>query len=448
MPRCAISSCICIASSIRPDRLLAQPLLTLYSGLTRLLTPLGPALLNWRKKRGKEDARRMGERLGHASIARPKGTLAWLHGASVGEALALLPLVDALRAKSFNVLITTGTVSSAQILAQRLPPGAIHQYIPLDLPSCVKRFLDHWRPDLAMIAESEIWPNLIMGTSARAIPLVMVNARLSERSFERWQKMPGFISALLKRVDLCLAQTRDDAARLMMLGAPRVQVAGNLKFDAPAPPADSTKLAEVTAMIGPRPVWVAASTHGGEEEIILAVHRHLVKRFPDLLTIIVPRHANRGAQIVELAAANEIEAGLRSRGDHPVAGRGVYVADTMGELGLFYRVASLIYVGKSLGAEGGQNPIEPAKLGGAILHGPHVANFAEVYETLDHAGAAIMVADADTLARTLALLLSDPAALRRMARAAAEAVENLGGAAANVMQALEPWIVQLRMERR
>ena len=424
------------------------PLLTLYRALTHLATPLGPAILNWRKKRGKEDARRMGERLGHAGIARPKGTLAWLHGASVGEALALLPLVEALRAKSFNVLVTTGTVSSAQILAQRLPAGAIHQFVPLDFPACVTRFLDHWRPDLAMIAESEIWPNLITGVTDRAIPLVMVNARLSERSYRRWQNMPSFISSLLKRVDLCLAQTKDDAARLMMLGAPRVQVAGNLKFDSPAPPADSTKLAEITAMIGPRPVWVAASTHAGEEEIILAVHRHLVRRFPDLLTIIVPRHAIRGADIAALAAGNGIDTGLRSRGDHPVAGRGVYIADTMGELGLFYRVASLIYVGKSLGAEGGQNPIEPAKLGSAILHGPHVANFAEVYDTLDRAGAAMMVADADTLARTLALLLSDTASLRRMARAAAEAVENLGGAASHVMQALEPWIVQLRMERR
>jgi 3-deoxy-D-manno-octulosonic-acid transferase len=424
------------------------PLLTLYRGLTHLATPLGPAVLNWRKKRGKEDARRMGERLGHAGIARPKGPLAWLHGASVGEALALLPLVDALRAKSFNVLITTGTVSSAHILAQRLPAGAIHQFVPLDFPKCVTRFLDHWRPDLAMIAESEIWPNLIMGVTDRSIPLVMVNARLSERSFRRWQTMPSFISSLLKRVDLCLAQTRDDAARLMMLGAPRVQVAGNLKYDAPAPPADSTKLAELTALIGPRPVWVAASTHAGEEEIILAVHRHLVRRFPDLLTIIVPRHANRGGEIAALAAANGIDTVLRSRGEYPVAERGVYIADTMGELGLFYRVASLIYVGKSLGAEGGQNPIEPAKLGSTILHGPNVANFAEVYDMLDSTGAAIMVADADTLARTLAHLMSDTAALRRMARAAAEAVENLGGAASNVMQALEPWIVHLRMERR
>ena len=424
------------------------PLLSLYSGLTWLLTPLAPVLLDWRKKRGNEDARRMGERLGRAIIARPKGTLAWLHGASVGEALALLPLVDALRAKGLNVLITTGTVSSAQILSQRLPPGAIHQFVPLDLPACMKRFLDHWRPDLVLLAESEIWPNLIMDVTDRAIPLIMVNARLSERSFQRWQKMPGFISALLKRVDLCLAQTRDDAARLMMLGAPRVQVAGNLKFDSPAPPADSTKLAEVTAIIGPRPVWVAASTHSGEEEIVLAVHRHLMRRFPDLLTIIVPRHAQRGLGIAELAMANGMEAGVRSRGDQPVAGRGIYIADTMGELGLFYRVASLIYVGKSMVAMGGQNPIEPAKLGGAILHGPHVANFTEVYDTLDRAGAAIMVADTDTLARMLGILISDPAALRRMARAAAEAVENLGGASSHVIKALEPWLLHLRMEQR
>lgn len=448
MPRCAISLCICIASSIRPDRLLATPLLTLYRGLTRLLTPVGPLILNWRKQRGKEDARRMGERLGHASIARPHGDLIWLHGASVGEALALLPLVDTLRAKSFNVLITTGTVTSAQILAQRLPAGAIHQYVPLDLPSAMARFIDHWRPDLVLVAESEIWPNLILEVTNRAIPLVMVNARLSERSYQRWQKAPSFISSLLKRVDLCLAQTKDDAARLMMLGAPRVHVSGNLKFDAPAPPVDATRLAEVTAMIGPRPVWVAASTHAGEEEIILAVHRHVAKRFEDLLTIVVPRHAVRGEQIANLARANGMDVGLRSQGEHPVPGCGIYIADTMGELGLFYRVASLIYVGKSLGAEGGQNPIEPAKLGSAILHGPHVANFAEVYDMLDQSGGAVMVSDADALARTLSLLLSDTASLRSMARAAAETVENLGGAASNVMKAIEPWLVQMRMEKR
>jgi 3-deoxy-D-manno-octulosonic-acid transferase len=312
----------------------------------------------------------------------------------------------------------------------------------------MQRFFNHWRPDLVMLAESELWPNLIMEVKRRNLPLMLVNARLSERSFLRWQRFPGFISPLLRGFDLCLAQSRDDAARLMMLGAPRVQVAGNLKFDVPAPPVNAAKLADLVAMIGPRPVWVAASTHAGEEEIILAVHRHLLKRFPTLLTIIVPRHAPRGADIAALAEANALATGLRSRGEQPGSFTGVYIADTMGELGLFYRVASIVYLGKSMVAQGGQNPIEPAKLGAAILHGPHVANFVDVYRTLDQARGAIEVGDADTLARTLALLLSDTALLRKAARAAAEAVDDLGGATNNTLSALEPWFMHLRLEHR
>ena len=431
-----------------PEMIKKSGLLQAYCSATALLAPLGPAVLNWRKRRGKEDARRLRERLGMPGAPRPAGPLAWLHGASVGEGLALLPLVERLRARGFHVLVTTGTVSSAQVLAGRLPGGAIHQFIPLDIPRYMRRFVDHWRPDLVMLAESELWPNLIMEVKSRALPLVLVNARLSERSFQRWQRLPGFISTLLGGIDLCLAQTRDDAARLMMLGAPRVHVVGNLKFDVPAPPVDAGKLAAVTAMIGPRPVWIAASTHAGEEEIALSVHRHLASRFPNLLTIVVPRHAQRGAEVAALADANGIPAGLRSRGDQPGPDTGVYIADTMGELGLFYRVAGIVFVGKSMAAQGGQNPIEPAKLGAAILHGPHVANFAEVYETLDRAQGAIEVGDVDTLARMLALLLSDTALLRKTARASSEAVDSLGGAAANILSALEPYFMHMRMENR
>ncbi|MDB5652196.1 MAG: 3-deoxy-D-manno-octulosonic acid transferase [Hyphomicrobiales bacterium] len=424
------------------------PLLAAYRGLTAMLGPFGPALLTWRRQRGKEDLRRMAERMGHASLPRPQGRVAWLHGASVGEGLALLPLVEQLRTRGFHVVITTGTVTSAQVLAARMPGGAVHQYVPLDVPRYMRRFVDHWRPDLVMIAESELWPNLILEVTNRDIPLVLVNARLSERSFQRWQRLPGFISGILQRIDLCLAQTKDDAARLMMLGAARVQVVGNLKFDVGAPPVDANMLAQLSGLVGPRPVWVAASTHAGEEEIALAVHQQLVTRFPSLLTIVVPRHASRGAEIAAMAQARGVEAGLRSRGDIPSRGTGFYIADTMGELGLFYRLSSIVFVGKSMVGHGGQNPIEAAKLGSAILHGPHVANFAEVYQALDKARGAIQVGDADTLARALALLLSDVANLRRTARAAGDAVERLGGASANIVQALEPYFMQMRMESR
>lgn len=424
------------------------PLLAAYRGLTALLGPLGPALLTWRRQRGKEDLRRMAERMGHASLPRPDGRVAWLHGASVGEGLALLPLVEQLRTRGFHIVITTGTVTSAQVLAARMPGGAVHQYVPLDVPKFMRRFLDHWRPDLVIIAESELWPNLILEVTNRDIPLVLVNARLSERSFQRWQRLPGFISGILQRIDLCLAQTKDDAARLMMLGAPRVQVAGNLKFDVGAPPVDASRLAQLSGLIGPRPIWVAASTHPGEEEIALAVHQQLLVRFPRLLTVVVPRHASRGAEIAAMAKARGVLPALRSRGDQPDRGTGFYIADTMGELGLFYRLSGVVFVGKSMAGRGGQNPIEPAKLGSAILHGPNVANFAEVYQALDKAHGAIQVGDEDTLARALALLFSDVAHLRRTARAAGEAVDKLGGASANVVQALEPYFMQMRMERR
>ncbi|MDB5508259.1 MAG: 3-deoxy-D-manno-octulosonic acid transferase [Hyphomicrobiales bacterium] len=424
------------------------PLLSAYRGATALLGPFGPALLTWRRQRGKEDVRRMNERMGHPGQARPPGRLAWLHGASVGEGLALLPLVDHLRSRGFHVLITTGTVSSAQVLAGRMPGGAIHQYIPIDVPKFMRRFVDHWKPDLVMIAESELWPNLIFEVTDRGIPLVLVNARLSERSFQRWQRLPGFISGILQRIDLCLAQTKDDAARLMMLGAQRVQVSGNLKFDVSAPPVDSGKLAELSGLIGPRPVWVAASTHAGEEDVALAVHKQLVSRFPTLLTIVAPRHAQRGAEIGAMAQAQGVAPALRSQGAMPESRTGFYIADTMGELGLFYRLSSVVFVGKSMIGRGGQNPIEPAKLGSAILHGPHVANFSEVYRALDAAHGAMQVGDADTLARALALLLSDVAHLRRTSRAASDAVEKLGGASLHIVRALEPYFMQMRMESR
>jgi 3-deoxy-D-manno-octulosonic-acid transferase len=418
-----------------------------YRIATRLIGPLAPALLAWRRRRGKEDPSREDERLGYPTLNRPEGRIAWLHGASVGEGLALLPLVGKLIGRGFTVLVTTGTVASATILAERLPAGALHQYIPLDVPAFLGRFLDHWQPDLVLIAESELWPNMLEDVSARGIPLALVNARLSERSFQRWQRFPTLIAAMLGRIDLCLAQSEDDGSRLLRLGAPHVQVAGNLKYDVPAPPVDPLCLAELAAAIGSRPVWLAASTHGGEDEIVAQVHQALVPAFPDLLTILVPRHAHRGAQIAQSIGAMGLRTALRSRGNPVSADIGLYIADTMGELGVFYRLANIVFVGKSIGgAAGGQNPIEPAKLGAAILHGPNVSNFSDVYRALDDSHGAALVGDAPTLARALQMLFSDPALLRRMARAASDSVEKLGGASDNILRALEPCL-QMQVEQ-
>ncbi len=424
-----------------------NPLLLTYETLTRAFAPFAPLLLAWRKRVGKEDPARLGERLGIAGRARGDKPVAWLHGASVGEGLALMPLVERLIERGFEVLVTTGTVTSASVIGARLPAGAIHQYVPLDAPKFFARFLDHWRPSLVLVAESELWPNMIHALGLRGVPVVLVNARVSERSFRRWMKVPAAIGTMLGKVDLCLAQSQDDAGRLVQLGAPRVQVAGNLKYDVAAPPVDSAQLAEIAAIIGSRPVWVAASTHPGEEDIAAQVHLQLEKRF-DLLTIVAPRHPERGDEIATGAANSGLDVELRSSGAPIAAHSRFYIADTVGEMGLLYRLASVVFLGKSLTGSGGQNPIEPAKLGCAILHGPRVENFAEVYRELDSAQGAVEVGDAETLARMLAMLFADSARLRQMARSANEAVERFAGATNNIMSALEPYFMQMRVERR
>jgi 3-deoxy-D-manno-octulosonic-acid transferase len=424
-----------------------SPLLIAYRALTAIATPLLPAWLMWRLSRGKEDRARLGERRGLAGLHRPKGRLAWLHGASVGEALALQPLIQRLRARGFNVLLTTGTLTSARVMEDRLSDGVIHQFASLDSAHYVNRFLDHWRPDIALFAESELWPNMLLGADARGIPLVLVNARVSERSYNRWRQFPGAIRALLGAIDLCLAQSPADATRLMDLGAARVQVAGNLKYDVPALPADPAKLARMRAIVGARPVWLAASTHAGEEEIALAVHCGLLRQFPNLLTIVAPRHPERGGQIAAMARQYGVPVSQRSAGETPGPGSQFYVADTIGELGLFYRVCGIVFVGKSLAGEGGQNPIEPVKLGAAILHGPNVSNFADVYAAIQLENGAIEVRDVEEMASALASLLSDARRLRQTARAASEVVHGMGGACDSIMQAIEPYILQMQIGR-
>ena len=302
-------------------------------------SPLAFRLLTRRLKRGKEHPERMTERLGQASIARPTGPLVWVHGASVGEMLAVISLIERVRAQHFAVLVTSGTVTSAALAEQRLPDGVLHQFVPLDAPRFVQRFLDHWRPGLALFVESDLWPNLICSCAARRIPMIVINGRLSERSFSRWRRVPGVIAALLNRFDLCLTQSAADAERYAKLGAPRVSATGNLKLDLPAPPADETVLGRLKQIVGKRPVVVAASTHPGEEAAVIGAHRRLRAKFPALLTIIVPRHPARGESIAEIAKSAGVAIALRSRRAQPMPDIGVYIADTLGELGLMYRLA-------------------------------------------------------------------------------------------------------------
>ena len=427
-----------------------MPLLKLYHYATLLATPLAERALDWRAAHGKEDSARLDERMGRASRPRPAGRLVWLHGASLGEGLSLLPLVERFIQQGVETLVTTGTVSSAQTLRARLPAGAVHQYAPLDSPQFVASFLDHWRPDVAVFAESELWPNMIAGLRTRRTPLVLANARISETSAARWGKWPRTAHRIFGAIDLCLAQDADNAARFQALGAPNVRVAGNLKYDAPAPPVDAARLAAVAADIGQRPVWAAVSTHPDEETAILDAHSILTQRLPNLLTLIAPRHSERGAPIVERARARGLNVARQSQDGAPTQDVQIYVADTLGEVGVVFRSTSVVFMGKSLAAPGGgQNPIEPAQCGCAVLHGPHVGNFVEVYATLDADKGAVQIDDAAALARAVQFLLTDPAMLRRMGRAAATSVEKLGGAARETIAAVTPLLAQHRaLERR
>ncbi len=429
-----------------PERL---PLtLRAYALLTAAATPLVQPLLNRRLRRGKEHPQRMAERRGEAAMARPAGVLVWVHGASVGELVAAMPLIARIRARAFNVLVTTGTVTSAALAEKRLPPDVIHQFVPLDAPAFVAKFLDHWRPSLALLVESDLWPNTIMGCARRRIPLIVVNGRLSARSFERWRHFPGTIEALLRRLDLCLVRTAADAARFGALGAPRVTTTGNLKLDVPPLPADERKLARLIAAIDGRPVVAAASTHLGEEAAVIDTQRRLKATFRGLLTILVPRHPERGPSIASAIAASGLTSALRSRDQLPHAGTDIYVADTVGELGLVYRVAPIVFMGGSLIPHGGQNPIEPAKFGAAILHGPHVANFADIYAALDEARGAEMVPDAGRLTARIGAWLTDSEERARVAAASKRTVDLLGGALERTTAALEPYLMQIRLEQR
>ncbi len=422
--------------------------LRVYRLISAAAMPIAPLLLARRLARGKEQRGRVSERRGEAGLARPDGGLIWLHAASVGELASVLPLIERISSRGVSVLVTTGTVTSSGLAEQRLPRGVIHQYVPVDVPLYVRRFLTHWQPDLALFVESDLWPNMMIETSRRGVPMILVNARLSENSFHRWRHLPRTIGNLLKRFDLCLAGTPDDALRLSDLGAPRVITTGNLKLDVPAPSADSTQLARLKDAIAGRPVIAAASTHAGEEDIVIAAHKRLSRTFPNLLTLIAPRHPDRGAAIADIAAAAGLTVRLRSHGELPNAATSIYVADTMGELGLLYRVAPFVFVGGSLVPHGGQNPIEAAKLGAAILHGPHVWNFAEIYAALDNAHGAELVLDGGRLTAGFGAWLSDAKTAAHVAGVARATVDALGGALERTLHSLDPYLMQLQLRQR
>jgi len=395
---------------------------------------------------GKEERTRLNERFGIASLARPAGRLALLHGASVGETQSLLVLIEALhrREPGLNFLVTSGTVTSARLLAQRQPVNTLHQYLPLDRRTWAARFLDHWRPDFALWVESEFWPNLLDAARRRGVPLALVNGRLSAKSLARWRWAPSLIRPVVEGFRVVLAQDEAQAQRLAALGARAPQSLGNLKFAAAPLAADAAQLAALVAATAGRTVWLAASTHTGEEAIIATAHRTLKARWPNLLTVIAPRHAERGEAIASELRAAGLSTARRSQNESIDAITDVYLADTLGELGLFYRLAKVVFVAGSFRWQG-HNPIEPALLGSAVVSGPNVANFHDIFERMRKA-AAVTIASEEELAGTIDQLLADPGPAG--ARAEIFARQQAEGILVRVVSALEPVVSPASVNRR
>jgi len=414
----------------------------LYRGLTAAAAPLVVLYLKSRRRHGKEDDLRFAERLGIPGRERPDAPLVWIHAASIGEATSVLALIERMLEErpGLEILLTTGTVAAARLLEPRLPRGARHQFVPADLPGAVARFLDFWRPDLALWVESELWPNLVLMTRRRGIPMLLLNARLSARSHARWRAWGALARPMLGSFALCLAQDEVQGERFRELGAREVASVGDLKSAAKTLPTDEVALDALRRQIGDRPRWLAACTHDGEEDIAMAVHRRLAGDRPGLLTIIAPRHPVRGDEIAALAEAQGLRIARRSKGEPIAANTDIYLADTFGELGVFYSLAGIAFVGGSLIDRGGHNPFEAARLDCAVLLGPHTANCSAMAEALTDADAGETVADADALAGAVARLLDDTTLRASRATAAARVAADGLGTLDAVLDRLAPWL--------
>lgn len=395
----------------------AQPTLlySLYRGASALVAPFA-----WRKVAGRLRAyglpeERVRERLGHASLPRPAGRLIWFHAASVGESLSVLTLIRRMGelAPDAEFLITSGTPTSAELVAKRMPPRCRHQFPPLDPAAAVERFLAHWQPDLGVFVESELWPQMLVRARKGGCPLVLLNARLSDRSVAGWQKRPATAGYILDQFALFLTQNQKTAENLRAMGAAedRIRPGSNLKAVSAPLPVDRDALGEIQSALGGRPVWVASSTHEGEEEAVLAAHKALLKDHPDLCLLLAPRHPERGNGVEAMVADAGLTCARRSKGAPLTAETQVYLADTLGEVGTWYALTPLVFLGGSLREIGGHNPFEVMQAGAAVITGPGHYNFAETYAELTRAGAAVEVEDAAGLARAISRWLTEPEAL-------------------------------------
>jgi 3-deoxy-D-manno-octulosonic-acid transferase len=420
-------------------------MLRIYASLMKASGPILRNALLRRSKKGREDVTRLGERMGIYVMNRPPGQLVWLHAASVGEAQSALILIKALQQTGCpNILVTTGTVTSARLMAQRLPSGAFHQFYPLDHPAWVASFLNHWQPDLVLWMESELWPNMLCAVKERRIPAALVNARLSDRSFRRWRMAGLHIRTILGAFRAIFAQTGKDAALFRRLGASNVLVSGNLKYCADPLPCDPASLQALRAAVQNRPLWLYASTHEGEEELACRLHRELKKKIPDLMTVIVPRHPDRGTAVKMLCEKQSLVARLRSGKELPAPQDDIYIGDTLGEMGLFYRTAPVACIGRSFSYDGGggHNPIEAAQLGCAIMHGPHVQNLATIFQEMDECGASLLLNNESEFRTRLAELLQDKEMLRSLQTAAASFLQDKGRVLDIIMDEIRPFAPQ------
>lgn len=400
-----------------PHRATRSPtaLYKVYRNAMSALAPVAWQIVSRKLKKQGVPALRMQERLGHASIARPPGPLVWFHGASVGESLSVLALVTAFleRRPDLNILMTSGTATSAAILAKRMPDGCQHQFAPLDAVGPVDRFLDYWQPDAGIFVDSEIWPNMLVRARAAGTRLALVNARLSRKSVEGWTKYPKTSSFVLDQFDLIVTQNRENTQFMRDMGADetRLHTGINLKSLAAPLPVDELELARLRGQIGDRPIWVAASTHKGEEETILAAHTKIRERVPDALLVLVPRHPERGDDVAHLISMGNLRTARRSKGETPRTETDVYLADTLGEMGLWYGLSDIVFVGGSLRAIGGHNPFEVAGAGGVVISGRHVSNFVETYNAMERTGAATFAETSDEIAKCVVSFMDDEAAL-------------------------------------
>lgn len=400
----------------------------LYKFSTIALAPCLPAYLQKRVQKGKEEAARLTERYGIPSLDRPAGTLVWIHAASVGEARSVLTLVHRLleRHPDWSILVTTGTVTSAKILSHELPQRAFHQYIPLDVPSWTDTFLHHWKPNLIVWVEQELWPNMLAAIHKKKIPLILANGRLEESSYRRWRYFKPVVRKMLHSFHTIYAQSTYDARRYEALSDRKVIAKGNLKFATPPLSFDASKLGALQKDIQERPVWLAASTHPGEEALILQAHQLILKQRPNALLIIAPRHADRGPSLVQLIKEAHLVSAQRQSGEEITQKTQVYLADTMGELGTFYRLAPISFIGGSLVPIGGHNLIEPAQLGCVTVHGPYIGNIQEIAEEFSARNIGYQINSIQELADTVLNLLNSPALVKSIGQKAREFVGEQG----------------------